>query len=281
MGDQNPSVEYSEIDLADYVKSLFKQKRLILAVFLVAIIATVVATLMMPKIYKVEASLEVGRIGGELIESPDSVIGKISDDIYGISVRQKLGISEKDYPEIKTENIKGTNLVATSIESEEIQRAKDILGDINSLILEDHQKKIQEKRNIIERNIGRLRNKVASFEEEKKNIEAKIVSLQKIAIYQQSVGNQFALFDSKENLEKKKQDIENMYLEINSSEMILGGIQSTIVAKVPTISENPIKPNLVLNIIIAGVLGLFIGVFLAFCKEWWEKNRANITAKNI
>lgn len=38
--------------------------------------------------------------------------------------------------------------------------------------------------------------------------------------------------------------------------------------------EYPIKPNKKLNILIAGVLGLFIGIFVAFFLEFWQKGKS-------
>jgi len=35
----------------------------------------------------------------------------------------------------------------------------------------------------------------------------------------------------------------------------------------------PIKPNKKLNILIAGVLGLFVGIFVAFFLEFWQKGK--------
>ena len=37
--------------------------------------------------------------------------------------------------------------------------------------------------------------------------------------------------------------------------------------------KSPIKPNKKLNILIAGVLGLFVGVFVAFFLEFWQKGK--------
>lgn len=36
----------------------------------------------------------------------------------------------------------------------------------------------------------------------------------------------------------------------------------------------PIKPNKKLNIVIAGVLGLFVGIFVAFFLEFWQKGKS-------
>lgn len=38
--------------------------------------------------------------------------------------------------------------------------------------------------------------------------------------------------------------------------------------------EYPIKPNKKLNILIAGVLGLFVGIFVAFFLEFWQKEKS-------
>jgi uncharacterized protein involved in exopolysaccharide biosynthesis len=35
--------------------------------------------------------------------------------------------------------------------------------------------------------------------------------------------------------------------------------------------EYPIKPNKKLNILIAGVLGLFVGIFVVFFLEFWQQ----------
>jgi len=42
-------------------------------------------------------------------------------------------------------------------------------------------------------------------------------------------------------------------------------------ASEPTV---PIKPNKKLNILIAGVLGLFVGIFVAFFLEFWQKGKS-------
>ncbi len=38
--------------------------------------------------------------------------------------------------------------------------------------------------------------------------------------------------------------------------------------------KSPIKPNRKLNILIAGVLGLFVGIFVAFFLEFWQKGKS-------
>jgi len=323
------STEYEEIDLMDYVKVLLKRKWLILAVFLGAAIVAGIFSFILPKVYKIDTSLEVGQVAGGVVENPGQVVEKIKGDVYGIFVREKLGIPEEKYPKIKVENPKGTNLITLVIESAKPPESKNILEEMNNLILEEHQEKIKVKKELIEKDIKttedkiklvesdiektknkiqpinedikRIENKIANAEEEKENLEAKVDALQKILPYQQDPGTQFALFDTKEKLANKKQEIENLYLTINSlrkskedlmiqinslKENIenlnaqinalkasLDDIKPTKIVKSPTVSGSPIKPRIKLNIVIAAVLGLFVGVFLAFFQEWWEKSK--------
>ena len=225
--------EYEEIDLMDYVKVILKRKWLILAVFFGAAIVAGVFSFLMPKVYKIDTSLEVGQIAGEAVEVPGQVVEKIKSDVYGIFVREKLQIPEEKYPKIKIENPKDTNLITLVIESAKPPESKNILEAINNLIIAEHQEKIKTKKELIgqdikttedkiklvesdiektknkiepiNEDIKRIENKIANAEEEKTNLEAKVDALQKVLPYQQDPGTQFALFDTKEKLANKKQ----------------------------------------------------------------------------
>jgi capsular polysaccharide biosynthesis protein len=291
----------------DYVKVILKRKKTILFWFFgLAIIAGVISFIM-PEIYEIDTALEIGiseKTDGtnkeQLIESPTQLVGKIDGDVYGIKVREDLNISETEWPKIKTENPKDTNLIAISIESKETEKSENILKEVNNLILKEHQdiininKDLFEKRIItienkikpLENDIERMKRKIESADREEESLKEKVSSLEQQLIYSQTPGTQYALFNAKQELANKEDDIENLYLSINSLHRTiedynsdidslrasLAGIKETKVVKAPTISENPIKPNKKLNIAIFGVLGLFIGVFWAFGKEWWESN---------
>ncbi|MCK5044597.1 hypothetical protein KAR26_02620 [Candidatus Parcubacteria bacterium] len=203
--------EEKEIDLIDYIKIILKRKLLIFVVFLIFIIIAGVATSSLPRPYKIDTSLEIGKITEKIglverreviLENPEQLAQKIKGDVYGILAREELNISERDYPEIEVNNPENTDLIVLKIKSTEVQKAKNILEEINRLILEEHQQ------------IAGKKVEVAGVE-----------------------------------------------------------IESTKVIKPPTISEDPTSPKFLLNIILAGSLGIFMGVFLAFSKEWWDKNK--------
>lgn len=321
-----------EVDLIDYIKVVIKRKWLIFVVFLLVLIVAGLFSWFSPKTYNIDTSLEIGSIGKDLLEAPTMMIKKNENAIYEMAAREKLGIPDGEYQQIKVENPKESNFLIFRAESTDPQRAKEILEGINKLILEEHQEKIKDKKESIENelkiaedkiksvendiektknkikpinnDIERLQQKILLIKEEKESLQAKIETLQKISISQQDPGTQFALFSTKEELAEKKQEIEDLYLLINSFQRdkedlavetnvfkrdigdlnskinalktSLDDIKETRIIKSPSVSAGPIKPRLKLNIIIAAVLGLFLGTLLAFVKEWWEKNKERI-----
>jgi LPS O-antigen subunit length determinant protein (WzzB/FepE family) len=70
-----------------------------------------------------------------------------------------------------------------------------------------------------------------------------------------------ALLSSEITLEKKSQ-----------SEQKLNSIESMQVLEKPAASSVPVSPNKKLNIVVAGVLGLMLGVFAAFIADYFRHN---------
>jgi capsular polysaccharide biosynthesis protein len=52
---------------------------------------------------------------------------------------------------------------------------------------------------------------------------------------------------------------------------VVDSIRPTEIVKNPSVVQN--RPNLTLNIALAAILGLFLGVLIAFCLHWWEINK--------
>jgi len=297
-----------DINLVDYIKVISKRKKNIVNVFLLTVAFTGAMSFLLPKVYKVETSIEIGRsFYGETettIEDPVQVKGKIDDDIYGTMIRKKMSVSESRYPKMKTENLAGTSLVTIKLESSDASQARDILGEVNNLIIGEHESKIKSQRELMEKNIKikenkialladdaeRIKNKIKATEEESNNLDAKVATLQKVLPYQQDPGAQFALYDAKERLANTKRDAQDLYSEINSTNSSIENLNSEIntlksnienirltqVVKAPAASERVVSPNPLINMIIGAIAGLFLGVLWAFGREWWENHKKEL-----
>jgi len=328
--------EDGQINLIDYLRVVIRRKWLIFTVFLLAIIGASLFSFLKPKVYKTETVLEIGTVGGSIIENPSQIIGRVNENIYSAVVEKKLGIKEWQYPKIKISNPNGTNLIVMEIQSSNPPPMKSILEEINNSIILDHEGKIKLQRDLIESNIKtdekklklveddiqstenkigpmdqdiiRIDNKTKLLEAEKKVLEDKEKALEEAGPYQemdqQLNGSLFALLDIREKLNNTKQEIENLYLTINSLKqskqdinirintlrkdveelnaqidslkMSLRNIKSTSVVKAPVTDDTPIGPHLLFNLLMAAILGLFLGTFLAFIKEWWVRNKVRL-----
>jgi uncharacterized protein involved in exopolysaccharide biosynthesis len=237
------STEYDEIDLMDYVRVFLKRKWTIFGIFFGAIIIAGILSWYLPKVYKIDTLFEIGQIGEQSIENLATLKEKIVSDTYGILIREKLGITEKDYPKINIENPGGTNLMLIEIDSKEPSKAKLILDEMSNLILPAHQKKFEEQK--------------AQIEEHLKETEAELTLLERQKVY------------SDQGIAQLRIIVSDLKEQINSA-------TSTKIIKKNTISERPIGSSPVLYIVIAGVLGAFLGIFLAFFQEWWDKNKNRI-----
>lgn len=153
----------------------------------------------------------------------------------------------------------------------------------------------------IDESIERIENKIIFTKEEKENLEAKVEALQEALIYRQDLSTYYVLFDSKEKLADKKKEIEDLYLminslksekedfemeinalkiliedlnsQLNSLKLSKENIEPTEIIKDLTISEKSVSPRPIINMAIAGVLGLMVGIFWAIGREWWQETR--------
>jgi uncharacterized protein involved in exopolysaccharide biosynthesis len=286
------------ITFSGCLKAIVKRKFFVLTLVVLSMIMAGVFSFFSEEVYQVDGLLEVGLFDNETVQSSGVLVEEIKAGKYKNLVIEKLEMSEEEYPEIKIDNPKNTNLLEMKIYSAEPEKAKEILEKNIELISEFHQKKInqkisslerqkeilQEKITFLEKEIERINHNISFQKEEQVNIEAKINALQAVLIYQQDPGSQFALFDSKEKLESKRQEIEESYSKIDSVEKEISNVkneinsldrrakeaQPTLNLKPITISSGPVKPQPLINIAIAGALGLFIGSFWALGREWWQ-----------
>jgi len=222
-----------EVNLMEYVRIIIKRRWLVFAFLLAGlIIGGGVSTFLLstsPETYQVETFLEIGQFNEQLLEDPIQVVEKIEGGVY------------EDYPGIKASNPAGTNLVKIEIVSGNPVDAKNTLENVNKLILADHVNIIDFQRNILEKTIEILQEKI-------------------------------------DFLLTRNQETAILYLEVYKMEKQTGNFQPTKVVQEPTVEEKKSVPNIIFNLITGGILGIFLGVFFALGKEWWNKNKLKLRA---
>lgn len=285
------AIQEEEIDLRQLAEVLLRRKKLIFGITLAAAIVALVASFVLPKGYEIKTVLEIGTIdvsgAPETLESSAQLKEKIGYGVYSTIVCREMQISQREFPKIKVENSKDTNIIFFSTESTELEKTKIIFEKINELILAGHIQKFEVANKdlyvqieIKKKDTERLQKKAQSLEREKLAIESKIASLQLLPITIRDTGTQFALYDNQQQLEDKIQEIENTYQGINSNEAVISSLQKRIeqskmtkVIQAPLASENPVSSKMLLNTVLAAVLGFFFGIFWVLVAEWWNNSK--------
>ncbi|MGB4253519.1 MAG: Wzz/FepE/Etk N-terminal domain-containing protein [Minisyncoccales bacterium] len=233
------STNDDEINLIDYIKVVIKRKWLILGITLTAVLIAGIASMVSPKNYEVSTTLQIGNTT-DILESTAQVAEKIKSNAYKNLLEEKLNI--ENLPEIKTETPQNTNFVSIIIETDNPEQAKQILDEINSLILLEHQEIFNKRESQIKENIKEIQDELTLLETKKEYSEG----------------------------------IAELRIKLSDLKSALNVFQPTKVIKAPIVPKNPSGSNLILNIVIAIVLGLFIGVLVAFIKEWWENAKKEL-----
>ncbi len=239
-------MDEKEVDLRDYIKLIFGNKKLIFGLFLLGIIFAAgfnYEFVSKDKVYEGKILLETGYKNKlELVEQPEQLLEKIGQEVYGIYADGKI---------IASNPIK-TNLIEIKIEGGNQEKIKNALDEVSGAILNAHNKKINAKKGILESEINRIQIKIDLLEQEEKNIESEM----KIS------GQQFVL------LLLKSAEIQ----QINKLKEEMADIQPTEMISFSAATEKSSNRKSLLNVVIGGMSGLFTGIFLAFLLAWWRKS---------
>jgi len=280
-----PEIQEEEIDLREYINVLLKRKGIIIIIFLIAIItAAIVNYFVLTSVYQSSVSFQVNT---ELTKQPyyypststnhyisDILVLLTSDSILR-KAAERANISY-DFTDIKekveTDNIKDTNIVTLTVEDENPKLSKDLANSIVEVFIEKNQSIYDEKRKIAEENL-----KV--YEEQLKDIEKNIIEIEKT---KQKVASSTGISDVEKHFQTSlllnslvtERSTHNFLIsKIRSLKEELMNYQGFKIIDPAIEPAAPIKPNKKLNILIAGVLGLFVGIFVAFFLEFWQKGK--------
>lgn len=246
--------EYEEINLIDYIITIKKQFRSILKITIVVIIFALIITLGIPSNdqYSGELTLLVGIIQGKPIQAPE--------EMSALAILYNSGVGAK-----KSES---PRLFALTSKESSFQEVKDNLEKTGALFVAQHEEIFKKKiktvddqiqtlgKNIKENDelvlrFGAMVNRLSPYD------QAQALSLQAyLSSYVSSLSMRKMLQDDIQKIEQEKFDYEE-----------------TKIPAPPIITQSGRTKNILLNGFLGALLGILLGVFWAFMKEWWIKNK--------
>jgi len=275
-------MEEEEIDLREYINVLLKRKGIIISIFLIAVITAAIVSyfIPIPPVYQssiVFSIAQIAQIDNGPIVNITETLEIIKSDIVLDETIKKMGsemeISTKRLRSlIDTKSIKGTNFIEVSAEADSPEKVKNIVENVVNIFIEQNKNNYQERVKLIQDRLKILEEQVAEFETSIQEIEKtkkKIATSEELSEAERQFQTSLLLSSSvtERNL------YNNLTAQINSLQERLIGRKDFFIINYAELPTSPIKTRKVLNILIAGVLGLFIGIFAAFFLEFWQKGK--------
>ena len=244
-----------EINLYDYWKVIVKRKRLIIGLFVIAILASAIISFLMPKIYRGEVIL---KLPTKELTSKElfSVIGKIDAEkilptTHHLVSDVKLNVLKDSTDKLRLIiEAKNKDIISTAII--EFAAYLNNLPLINRSVEEERQRLLMQSEEL---------SKVIKDSEEFAEIRKKLLREGKLIL----------LGFNPVEISKRMSDLKIEKLGVEQS---LQRPKSVEIIEKPYILKNPVKPSIKKNIALAGTISLFIGIFLAFFMEYIEKMRS-------
>lgn len=140
-----------EIELMDYMNVIWKRKWLIIlpTFFLVAI--TGIVSFLLPEKWEVDSIIvpskfliqtEQGQFEEVLVVDPKQIAGQINQGSYDNLLAARYNIERNQFPDLKAENLRDTNLIRISVRYEDPQKAKSLLLSLFTHLKRDFDRKI-------------------------------------------------------------------------------------------------------------------------------------------
>ncbi|GEA14856.1 MAG: hypothetical protein PWR22_2162 [Moorella sp. (in: firmicutes)] len=261
-----PARQYEdEIDLREILLVLWRQRWMITFITLAAVLASIIASLVLPPVYRVEALIELERIDAKALQQNEGKAILESQALLTTALEQLAVPADPKSFKTRGEAIKDTNYLKFFLEGRDPSQVAAVAAKMVALFIEERNKVYEERRASLEENLQKISQDLEQSNAEKEKINALIAGLEKAPLSE---------------VEQKLYTLQLVQLQgIQAQEKVglIGqylSLQDRLAAMHPAriiddISEpEKVRPRLLLNAAVALVLGIMTGIFLALGRNW-------------
>jgi uncharacterized protein involved in exopolysaccharide biosynthesis len=263
-----------EIDIREYINVIIKRKKLILAIFLVSVFTAAIVSLIMPKVYEIASIVQLGSVNEPLIKNEEAKAIMLNQNLLLSIVNElnlKIGV-EGLQKAIKINDLAGTNLLKIKITYPGIDTAIKINDAIVNPLIAQGQGFYQERLAIINERLRELDLEIKNAEGDISRTQTLISGLPAANnISQSDISLRIILLQN--TLPNYESNLTALRNQRNGLKFSLANAKDFKIFDQPIEPKHPIGPKKKQNVLVAGMLSLMFGVFLAFFLEFWQKNK--------
>lgn len=300
-------MEEDPVELIDYLRVIWKRKILIIVVTLVGIVVGVGVVVMnsrskLPVTYQADVLVKIGQ---KLILTPSSGVSAVVDYIespgglVGI-IPRKYGFKVTESPgyHLDVKQIGAVPMLKLILKGPD-RGVERVLKEIVDMVIDDHRRKANVSAVLYTGFIKKLEADANMFQENIAVIEATIKELKRrggmhlenmVATWaetkeEKSGGGQSAFLnmlylktiDQERDLSRNRKDLRNTEWQLILYQTTIGDREkynTTMIGEVTNIALKPSKKSIMHIIIVAGVAGLIMSLFIAFFIEYIEESKS-------
>lgn len=269
-----------EIELRDLIRPLWRRRWLITGIFVLAVFVAGIWSYMMAPVYQVHALISLGKFNSSIYTStgPAREVIVSDDFIREVAEELNLGIPNEQFrafkDSIKVEAVSDANMLKISIETTDRAEGKAVLEQIFRAFYDKSYPEFEREEKLLRKQLATLQ---AALEDVEGRIATTAASLERIESGRlDTIERDFRrsqLLESAQGFEEQRLALLDRALDLQKE---LNGLQTAKVIRSPREPITPVKPNKKMNVALAGVLGLMVGVFLAFGLEYARNNPLNL-----
>lgn len=263
-----------EIDLREYINVVIKRKKLILSVFLISVFIAAVASLLMPKVYEITSTVQLGTVDGILI-GKELARETILNQNYLSSLIKELNLKidvDKFKKKISFEDIVNTNLLKIKIQHTNV----DMAIRINNAIVDPL---ITQGQSIYQEHVVLVNERLKELDAQIKDTEADIYRTQTLISGLPNSAN-IPQVDASLRIILLQNTIPNYESNLNALRNQRNGLKFSLInardfkiLDLPIKPKYPIKPKKTRIVLVVGIISIFFGLFLAFFMELLQKGK--------
>lgn len=262
----SPSPEYydDEIDLRDLILVLWNYRKFVLGIFLASLLIGAVISFAITPVYQVKAKISLGNYAvdpdnGQPLMTPETA----REILLSSDFQEEAWGHENNAGALNIAPVENTNILQFTLETSEPQRGVVLL---NKLIAQFEEKTKEQYERSIELLNKDLQNTDGELQEINKSIAHTREILENTSASQLQ---QAGLLDTLSRFLEQRDKLSERKLK---TEQKLNSIEGMEVLERPEAASSPVRPNKKLNIILAGMLGLMVGVFGVFIVDYFRRN---------
>jgi len=264
-----------EIDLREYIMLLWNEKWFIIGLLIIAVVGVgLISQFYLTPTYETEAVIQLSNIDN-LYSNPEAVtqIIKSGSLVSPIMAEYNKNFSDAQLNSYIENNINvskiGERQIRIKVKNNEAEITLNITEDLIDRFVDRSEKNFQSYITRKENNIENLKDEIENINKQINTIKNEINNLQnnnikaaeKGILINEQVNLLNSLYNQKNNYQDRVQKLEDEIFSLYSLEVL----------NEPYLPENPVSPNTKLNVAIAGVLALMLGVFIVFFREFLKE----------